>query len=110
MLAMSSRSWSYLPKCFAKSLRTLRLGGVRSAVLQPACCEGNDWRPGVVVDALLMQVERNNVQSALRCMDCYEQGFIFLDLADPTGWQILYVSPQAALQTGTCSQSCLSQS
>ncbi len=62
--------------------------------------------PAIQADAntLAMQVERNNVQSALRCIDCYEQGFIFLDLADPTGWQILYVSPQAALQTGTRSQ------
>lgn len=56
---------------------------------------------------LALQVERNNVQSALRCIDCYEQGFIFLDLADPTGWQILYVSPQAALQTGMRSLCCV---
>ena len=47
------------------------------------------------------------MQSALRCIDCYEQGFIFLDLADPTGWQILYVSPQAALQTGMRSLFCV---
>ncbi len=56
---------------------------------------------------LALQVERNNVQSALRCIDCYEQGFIFMDLANPTGWEILYVSPQAALQTGMRIQACV---
>ena len=55
---------------------------------------------GGLIAEVALQVERNNVQSALRCIDCYEQGFVFLDLADPTGWQILYISPQAAAQTG----------
>jgi hypothetical protein len=40
------------------------------------------------------------VRSALRCIECYKQGFMFLDLADPEAWQILYVSPEAVDQTG----------
>ena len=47
-----------------------------------------------------LQTEWNTVRSALRCIECYKQGFMFLDLADPEAWQILYVSPEAVDQTG----------
>ena len=57
-----------------------------------------------LTQCLTSQMEWNNVRSALRCLDCYEQGFIFLDLADAHGWQILYVSPQAVRQTGVHAQ------
>ena len=40
------------------------------------------------------------MKSAVRCLDCYQQGFLFLDLAHPDSWLILYASPEAVKQTG----------
>ena len=61
---------------------------------------------GVEQRVWLVQMERNTVRSALRCLECYRQGFIFLDLSQPDVWQILYVSPEAVDQTGAHHTSC----
>ena len=47
-----------------------------------------------------MQLRQHRVKTALRCLDCYQQGFLFLDLAHPDSWLILYASPEAVEQTG----------
>lgn len=53
-----------------------------------------------------LQTEWNSVRSALRCIECYKRGFMFLDLADPEDWQILYVNPEAVDQTGGPTRPC----
>ena len=52
-----------------------------------------------------MQLRQHRVKTALRCLDCYQQGFLFLDLAHPDSWLILYASPEAVEQTGTMTAS-----
>lgn len=54
-----------------------------------------------------MQLRQHRVKTALRCLDCYQQGFLFLDLAHPDSWLILYASPEAVEQTGKAAASSL---
>ncbi|KAK9908248.1 hypothetical protein WJX75_004806 [Coccomyxa subellipsoidea] len=46
-----------------------------------------------------MQLERACLDHVLRSLDCYDQGFLFVE-ASQAVWQILHVSPAAAQETG----------
>ena len=46
-----------------------------------------------------MQLERACLDHVLRSLDCYDQGFLFVE-ASRAEWQIIHVSPAAAQETG----------
>ncbi|BDA44668.1 probable megakaryocyte-associated tyrosine-protein kinase at C-terminar half [Coccomyxa sp. Obi] len=46
-----------------------------------------------------MQLERACLDHVLRSLDCYDQGFLFVE-ASCADWQIIHVSPAAAQETG----------
>lgn len=46
-----------------------------------------------------MQLERACLDHVLRSLDCYDQGFLFVE-ASRADWQIIHVSPAAAQETG----------
>lgn len=46
-----------------------------------------------------MELERACLDHVLRSLDCYDQGFLFVE-ASKVDWQIIHVSPAAAQETG----------
>ena len=49
----------------------------------------------------VMRLQLNMANMLKRAMDCYQQGYLFVDVSPP-GWQILHVNQAFTKCTGVC--------